>query len=85
MTKKSKAKKLLSIEEQIKELQERKIKMEKNLYLSIGKSVVSEWGTMDEDELIATIKQLREKAIQTIKELDKDKQSENIPVDISSE
>ncbi len=62
MTRKSKAEKLLSIEDQIKELQEKKIKMEKNLYLLIGKLVVTEWGTNDEETLSFAIKELKESA-----------------------
>lgn len=63
MTRKSKAEKIISIEDQIKELQEKKTKMQNDLYTSIGKTLVNEWNINDEKEIIKVIKDLKEEAI----------------------
>lgn len=62
MTRKSKAEKIISIEDQIKELQEKKNKMQNDLYNSIGKTLVNEWGNSDEKKIINVIKTLKSEA-----------------------
>ncbi|MCM3227569.1 hypothetical protein [Terribacillus saccharophilus] len=58
MARKSRAEKLNDIEKQLLELNKRKKEMEEKLYISIGKHVVDEMGTTDEEYIKSTLTKL---------------------------
>ncbi|MEK6189795.1 MAG: hypothetical protein N2A99_02260 [Carnobacterium alterfunditum] len=60
---KTSSEKIKSIEEQIQELKEKKQKMLTDLQISIGKTVISEWESTDEKDLVKVIKLLKEEAL----------------------
>lgn len=63
MAKRNNTEKIQSIEEQIKELEKKKKSMIDQLHVSIGKAIVSEWGTTDQEEIIRVIIELKDEAI----------------------
>jgi len=66
MAKKNKTEKIKSIDEQIKELQEKKKLMIDQLYISVGKTIVSEWNSTNQEELENVIVELKEEAIRLL-------------------
>lgn len=68
MARKTKIEKINSLEEQIKELEQKKKKMLELLYIDIGRYVVTEWNSNDDKELKALIDHFKEEAIKIINE-----------------
>lgn len=62
MPKNTKEKKLESIEEQIKRLQQKKKDLEKKMKENIGKVIIEEWEIEDEETAIMVIQSLKEEA-----------------------
>lgn len=78
MTRKSKQQKINNLEDQIKELEERKKQMQDDLYKSIGKTVVTAWGCNDDKILISTVEKLKDNALKLISEATKSENNSNI-------
>lgn len=78
MTRKSKQEKIINIDVQIKELEEKKKQMQDDLYKLIGKNVINIWGCSDDKKLLSAIDKLKDEAKSIISEYDKtDIQSDN--------
>ncbi|MFS0783359.1 hypothetical protein [Bacillus sp. 1P06AnD] len=67
MARKNNQQKINEIEEQIKQLLEKKKQMEQNLQLSIGKKIITSWNCTDEQILLSVIEELTDEAIIRIK------------------
>ncbi|MCM3405526.1 hypothetical protein [Cytobacillus oceanisediminis] len=68
MARKTKIEKINSLEEQIKELEQKKKEMLELLYIDIGRYVVTEWNSNDDKELKTLIDHFKEEAIKIINE-----------------
>lgn len=67
MTRKTKQQKINNIEDQIKELEERKKQMLDSLHKDIGKTIVTSWNCSDDKILKDVIELIKEEAIHQIK------------------
>lgn len=81
MPRKTKNERIKSINDQIRELQEKKTKMEEKLYLEIGKHIVQEWDTDQEEELKEVITRISDAAIRELDKMDNNSKNENIEED----
>lgn len=78
MPRKSKQEKIISIEDQIKELEEKKKQMQDDLFKLIGKNLINIWDCNDDKKLLYAIEKLKDEAKSIISEYDKtDIQSDN--------
>lgn len=59
MARKKDKDKIISIDQQIQKLQQEREKILNELHLTVGKSVVNEWGINDKDELKKVIKHFK--------------------------
>lgn len=73
---KNNTQKIMSIEEQIKDLKEKKAKMVTDLHIKVGELVVKEWDSMDIENISYAVKNLKEEAKLLIEENSQDENKE---------